>query len=311
MSTVSIAVFGSVNIDVTAFCERLPRPGETVAGGGYSMTLGGKGANQAVAAARLGAHASLIGRTGTDAFGALVRERLGACGVDLDRLYAQTGAATGVAVINVDSRAENTIVVVGGANMVVDSTDVERALPVLADAQVLLLQLEVPLAAALAAAARTRAAGGRVVLDPAPAPAGGLAASAYGAVDILTPNETETEALVGVRPQTSAEAASAAARLRERGVHTAIIKMGAAGVYFASADGSGFVPPFRVTAVNSVGAGDCFNGGLAFALAQGRPLADAVRFGAACGALATTGPGGAASAPALADVENLLRRAVA
>ncbi|HTT12120.1 MAG TPA: ribokinase [Burkholderiaceae bacterium] len=307
MTAASIAVFGSVNVDVTAFCARLPRPGETIHGRGYSMTLGGKGANQAVAAARLGAHASLIGRTGTDAFGALVRERLGTYGVNLDRLHAQQGAATGVAVINVDSRAENTIVVIGGANMLVDATDVERALPTLAAAQVLLLQLEVPLEAALAAAARTRAAGGKIMLDPAPAPAAGLSASVYAAVDMLTPNETETEALVGLRPQTPADAAIAAARLREQGVRTAIIKMGAAGVFFDGPEGSGYVPPFSVAAVNSVGAGDCFNGGLAFALAQGRVLPEAVRFGAACGALATTGPGGAASAPALADVEDLLR----
>jgi len=310
MTIASIAVFGSVNIDVTAFCVHLPRPGETVSGRKYSMTLGGKGANQAVAAARLGAHASLVGRTGTDAFGALARERLGAYGVELDRLHAQPEAATGIAVINVDSRAENTIVVIGGANMMVDATDVERALPLLAAAQVLLLQLEVPLAATLTAAACTRAAGGQVVLDPAPAPAGGLPTSVYATVDMVTPNETETEALVGVRPQTPADAARAAALLHERGVRTAIIKMGAAGVFFDGPDGSGFVPPFPVTAINSVGAGDCFNGGLAFGLAQGRALPDAVRFAAACGALATTGPGGAASAPTIADVEKLLGRGV-
>ena len=148
------------------------------------------------------------------------------------------------------------------------------------------------------------------MLDPAPVFAGGLFASVYAAVDMVTPNETETEALVGVRPQTPADAASAAALLRERGVRAAIIKMGAAGVFFDGPNGSGFVAPFLVTAINSVGAGDCFNGGLAFALAQGRALPDAVRFAAACGALATTGPGGAASAPTITDVENLLRRGV-
>jgi ribokinase len=308
MDALPIAVFGSVNIDVTAFCDRLPRPGETIAGRSYSMTLGGKGANQAVAVARLGAQSSLIGRTGIDAFGGLVRERLGAYGVDLDELLAQPGAATGVAVINVDSQAENTIVVIGGANMTVDSTDVERALPILTRARVLLLQLEVPLAATLEASARTRAAGGRVILDPAPAPAGGLPSMAYAAADLITPNETETEALVGVRPQTQAEAEIAAKRLLARGVSTAIIKMGAAGVFYHGPEGAGFVPPFPVRAINSVGAGDCFNGGLAVALAQGLVLPDAVRFAAACGALATTGPGGAASAPAIADVDNLLRR---
>jgi ribokinase len=275
------------------------------------MTLGGKGANQAVAAARLGAKSSLVGRTGDDAFGALARERLAAYGVDLGHLLAQAGAATGVAVINVDRHAENAIVVVGGANLNADASDVERALPTLAAARVLLLQLEVPLAASMQAGQRTRAAGGRVILDPAPAPAGGLSPEAYAAADLITPNETETEALVGIRPRTPADAAVAAARLREHGARTAIIKMGAAGVFHQGPDGEGFVPPFTVKAVNSVGAGDCFNGGLAYALAQGRSLPDAVRFAAACGALATTGPGGAASAPALAQVEGLLQRASA
>ncbi|MDE2094534.1 MAG: ribokinase [Burkholderiales bacterium] len=302
-----IAVFGSVNIDVTAWCDRLPRPGETVSGRAYSMSLGGKGANQAVAVARLGLRSVLIGRTGADDFGRLARDRLTALGVGLDHLHSSPDLASGVAVISVDAQAENCIVVIGGANLAVDATLAQQAAQPLRAARVLLLQLEVPLPAALAAAGLTRAAGGLVILDPAPAPAGGLPDEALHGVDVVTPNETETEAIVGVRPTGPTEAAQAAARLIARGVPTAVIKMGAAGVYFRGPNGEGFVAPFPVHAVNSVGAGDSFNGGLAAALARGASMADAVRFAAACGALATTGPGGAASAPTLAAVEALLR----
>jgi ribokinase len=302
----TIATCGSVNADITAFCDRLPRPGETVMGDRYAISLGGKGANQAVAVARLGMPSVLIGRTGADDFGAFVRGRLTGFGVDLDLLAADPQAPTGVAVIDVDATAENTIVVIGGANLAVDDTDMDRAEPTLQRAGVLLLQLEAPMATNLAAAATTRRAGGVVILDPAPAPAGGLGDDVLSAVDVVTPNETETESLVGVRPASAEDAAAAAARLVERGVRTAIVTMGARGVFFRGADGEGFVPPFTVTAIDSVGAGDIFNGGLAVALGRGDALPDAVRFAAACGALATTGPGGAGSAPTLAAVEALL-----
>ena len=305
--TVTVATCGSVNIDVTAFSERLPRPGETIHGERYTMSLGGKGANQAAAVARLGARSLFIGRTGVDAFGDLARARLGEIGVDLAHLAADPVAATGIAVIAVDSRAENSIIVIGGANMRVDRADVEKARPALAAARVLLLQLEIPMATALAAAAAMRAAGGLVVFDPAPAPAGGLQTDVFHLADVITPNETETEILVGTKPVMPAEAAEAAGRLLALGARAAVIKMGARGVFYRDASGEGFVPPFAVKAINTVGAGDCFNGGLAVALARGEPLGQAVRFAAACGALATTGPGGAASAPTLAAVEKLLR----
>ena len=304
---VSVAICGSVNIDVTAFSPRLPRAGETVHGSRYSMSLGGKGANQAAAVARLGARASFIGRVGADSFGDLARARLTEFGVDTTHLVTDPADATGVALIAVDDRAENSIIVVGGANLSIDRGDVEHASGLLHEARVLLLQLEIPLAAAFAAAATTRAAGGLVVLDPAPAPPGGLPDAAFNAADVITPNEVETEALVGIKPVTRIQAADAAGRLVARGARAAVVKMGARGVFYRDATGEGFVQPFPVAAINSVGAGDCFNGGLAVALARGEPFAAAVRFAAACGALATTGSGGAASAPTLAAVEDLLR----
>ncbi|MGD0183916.1 MAG: ribokinase [Roseiarcus sp.] len=302
----TVATCGSVNVDITAFCERLPRPGETVMGRRYTIALGGKGANQAVAVSRLGGRSIFVGRTGTDAFGALARRRLAELGVELDHLASDPNAPTGVAVIDVDRRAENSIIVIGGANLAVGEADVDAAKPALQLADALLLQLETPLAASLAAARLVRAAAGVVILDPAPAPIGGLDDEVFRAADVISPNETETETLVGILPTNPREAAAAASRLLARGAPAAIIKMGARGVYYRDSKSEGFVPLFSVRAVNSVGAGDCFNGGLAMALARGDPLADAVRFAAACGALATTGPGGADSAPTLEAVERLM-----
>ena len=304
----AVAAFGSVNIDVTGFCYRLPRAGETVPGSRSTTTLGGKGANQAAAAARLGDASLMIGRIGADAFGALARERLSALAVDSAYLLSTSGVATGMALITVDAKAENCIVVNGGANARVDQSVVDNAAVPLRAASALLLQLEVPLGPSLAAAALTRAGGGLVIFDPAPAPREGLPQAAYAAIDIITPNETETEALVGIRPESAADAARAAAVLASRGAPTAIIKMGARGAFYRSPQGEGFVPPFAVRAVNSVGAGDCFNGALAVALGRGDPLPEAVRFAAACGALATTGPGGAEAAPTLAAARDLLAR---
>ncbi len=304
-----VAILGSINTDITAFSERLPKPGETILGRRVTIALGGKGANQAVAVARLGARAVFIGRTGTDAFGAQVRGHLAEYGVDTEHLGSDAKAPTGVAIIDVDERGENCIVVVPGTNHLIDASDVARADGVLKSAGALLLQLETPLAPSLAAAQIVRAAGGMVLLDPAPVPPAGLGDEALRAADFVTPNEVETERLVGVRPDTEVKARTAAARLIERGARAAIVKMGAAGVYFRDAKEQGFVPAFPVNSVNTVGAGDSFNGGLAVALARGDDLPRAVRFAAACGALATTGSGGAGSAPSLAAVEGLLARA--
>ena len=305
---VTVAVCGSVNVDITAFCDRLPRPGETVMGQRYTMSLGGKGANQAVAVSRLGGRAVFIGRTGTDAFAALARDKLAELGVELGHLASDPSAPTGVAVIDADSHAENSIVVIGGANLGVSTADIDRAKPTLHVARVLLLQLEIPLAVNLIAARAMRDTTGIVILDPAPVPVGGLDDEVLRAADIISPNETETELLVGMRPTAPSEAAAAAYSLMARGAAAVIIKMGAHGVFFRDARAEGFVPPFPVEAVNSVGAGDCFNGGLAVALGRGDSLPDAVRFAAACGALATTGPGGAGSAPTLDAVERLMAR---
>lgn len=303
-----ITVFGSINLDLTTYGDRLPRPGETLHGDHYTMGLGGKGCNQAVAASRLGANTSLIGRIGGDGFGDFAKKTLTEFGVATDGVFVDPEVGTGIAIIGVDAQAENCITVIGGANMAINDTDVERARAAFEAADVLLLQMEIPLEAGLAAADIVRKSGGRVILDPAPAPASGLASDVLSRVDLVTPNESETECLTGRRPANAEQAARAAAQLRDMGVGAAVIKLGADGVYYQDPSGDGFIEPFQVRSVDSVAAGDCFNGGLAVALAEGRPLSDAVRFAAACGALSTTRRGASTSAPSLEAVRDLLSR---
>ena len=302
----SIAVFGSINIDITTYGARLPQPGETLHGDHYAIGLGGKGCNQAVAAMKLGARTTLIGRIGKDEFGKTALSALRRLGIATDGVLVDPDSDTGIAVIGVDAQAQNCITVIGGANLAIECSDVARARAPLESAAILLLQMEIPLDAGMAAADVVRRNGGRVILDPAPTPKGGLAPSVLSRVDVITPNETETEILTGLRPTNAEEAAVAATRLRTDGVAVVVIKLGADGAYYQDADGDGFVPPFRVVSVDSVAAGDCFNGGLAFAFAEGRPLSDAVRFASACGALSTTKAGATSSAPTLDDVSALL-----
>ena len=302
----TVAVFGSINIDVTAYMDRLPKPGETLHGREYKLGLGGKGANQAVAARKLGSPVAFIGRIGTDDFGQAAARELESYEVDLTLVGRDAGGATGIAIISVGEGGENYISVIGGSNLRLDHSDVERARAALEKADVLLLQLEVPLTQSLAAAAIVRAHGGKVVLDPAPVPAKGLPDNVLKAVDIITPNEIETGLLLGWQPSTPEEGLKAARELRNRGVPAAIVKLGGKGLAAAGPHGEGIVAPYKVEAIDTVAAGDSFNGGLAHALEQGLPLLEAARFAAACGALSTTRKGAAAAAPTIAEVEAFL-----
>ncbi len=302
----AIAVVGSINCDVVAYVERLPRAGETLFASAYRLGLGGKGANQAVAARRLGSTVSLVGRVGGDAFGHAVLDELRRFAVDTALVAVDADGATGMAMIHVAADGENTIAVVAGGNGVLGAADLEKGRAALLAARVLLLQLEVPLETSLAAAAIVRSERGLVILDPAPAPAGGLAPQVLAAIDILTPNETETAALTGALPRSADDGIAAARVLRQRGASSAIVKLGARGVAFSSAEAEGFEPPFKVKTIDSVAAGDCFNGALAHVLDQGSGLATAVRYAAAAGALSTTRPGAAAAAPSAEEVVRLL-----
>jgi ribokinase len=302
----TVCVFGSVNIDITAYLDRLPRPGETLHGHDYKLGLGGKGANQAVAARKLGSDVAFIGRIGADDFGKAAERELAAYGVNLGLIRRDPDGATGIAIIKVGEGGENIISIVAGSNFAIDASDVARGRAALETAKVLLLQLEVPLAASLAAAAIVRKAGGIVILDPAPAPKDGLTPEILKAIDIITPNETEAGLILGWQPKSLEDGLKAAKELRARGVATAVVKLGSRGLAVASAEAETILPAFKVHAIDTVAAGDSFNGGLGHALESGMPLLEALRYAAACGALSTTRKGASAAAPTQDEVEAFL-----
>lgn len=304
----SVIVIGSVNVDIVTYADRAPRPGESLTGYRYSMVLGGKGANQSVAVARLGMPVRFIGRVGADSFGDFIRSRLAGLGVDSSHLTIDAMLPTGIAVIGVDGHGENAITVIPGANTGLTVEQVEGNAPLFRDAKVLLAQLEHPFPATLKAVELARRAGALAILDPAPAPTFPFPADTIRLFDALTPNEIETEALTGIAPVDIESAAAAARRLRETGLPLALVKLGARGVYVDSADFKGHVPPFAVKAIDTVAAGDCFAAGLAVALAEGMAIESAVRLGAASGALACTKEGSSEAAPTRQEVEALLTK---
>ena len=300
-----VIVFGSINMDLVAKTPRLPVVGETIQGYEFFTAAGGKGANQAVAAARLGIPTYLVGRLGNDDFGRRLLTELQAAGVRTDGVSIDEVTSSGVAVITVDDRGENTIAIVAGANGRLDEIDVERLRTVLPGAAALLMQFEIPLPTVLWAARAARQAGVSVILDPAPAR--DIPAELYPLVDIMTPNQLEASQLVGFPIGGQEAATQAAVELQQRGVGTAIVKLGDRGVVCATAEETFFVPAFPVHAVDTVAAGDAFNGGLAAALSQGLPLQQAVVWGAAAGALAATKVGAQPSLPNRETFDAFLR----
>ncbi len=297
----SIAVFGSINMDLVARTPRLPAPGETLTGHTLRLIPGGKGANQAVACARLGAHTHMIGRVGEDEFGRSLLASLGQDGIDTTRIAIDDSVSSGVAVIAVDDAAENTIIVIPGANALVDQKDLGDLEAVLPECQFLLLQLELPMRMVVEAAEVAQRCGVQVILDPAPARP--LPTDLLKLVDILTPNSTEAEMLVRFPVEDEESAAQAARILLAQGAKRVTIKMGALGAYVAGPEGEQLHPAIPVTAVDTVAAGDAFNGALAVALAESRPFEEAVHWALAGGACAVTVEG---AQPSMPDRETLL-----
>ena len=291
-------------MDLVARAPRIPEPGETIIGTGFRTAPGGKGANQAVAAARLGAQVSMVGRVGVDAFAGQLLDNIAAAGVDHTFVVQDSEAATGVALIVVDDAGQNSIVVASGANMCLVPADVDAAEAVISSADVLLLQLESPLETVTRAAELAHAHGVRVILNPAPARS--LPAALLSIVDVLVPNEGETALLTGLPVGSDAEAEAAAAALRDIGVGTVILTLGQRGAILASEKGTQLLPAFDVSPVDTTAAGDAFVGGFAVALAEGRTLAEAVRWGNAAGALATTKLGAQPSLPTRRALEEML-----
>ena len=282
-------------MDLVTFADRLPQDGETVVGNRFVTYAGGKGANQAVAVARMGARSAMVGRVGDDMFGPQLIELLQDAGVETEWVGVSEGVSSGIAVISVGEGGQNRIVQVLGANDTCGETEYDALAALLLRASVLLLQLEVSVELSLRVAQLAASQGVTVILDPGPVRP--VPADFYRNVSVITPNETEAEALVGYPIRDTHTAASAARELLNRGVGAAVIKLGGQGAYWADGEGSGHILPFPVEAVDTVAAGDACNGALAVALAEGRPLEEAVRWGSAAGALAVTKVGAQDSMP--------------
>ena len=306
MSSSSILVVGSSNTDMIIKLDRIPRPGETILGGAFVTAAGGKGANQAVGAARAGGQVAFIARVGQDMFGDQAVAGFVKDGINVDHVSRDKTNPSGVALIFVAKDGENSIAVAGGANAKLSPADVRKAKAAFAGASVLVMQLETPLETVQAAADLAAKAGVRVILNPAPAQP--LPDKLLKRVSILTPNETEAELLTGIAVTDDAAAAAAAAKLRARGVQTVIITLGARGAFVATEGGAQHVPGFKVNAVDTTAAGDIFNGALAVALAEGRPLEQAVRFANAAAAISVTRLGAQPSAPTRRETEKFLNK---
>ncbi len=301
----AVISFGSLNMDLVARSPHLPKPGETLTGHSFETIPGGKGANQAVAVARLGIPTQMVGRVGGDGFGRSLLNALQTDGVGCDSVAVDEAIHSGVAMIAVDDASENHIIVVPGANGRVGEPEVAQLSRLLPTAQVLLLQLEVPLSAVVAAAVAAKQAGVLVILDPAPARTD-LPHDLYPLIDILTPNQVEAAQLVGFPVGDRPAALAAAETLQQRGVNTVVIKLGRQGALCLTAEGAFDVPSFPVQAVDTVAAGDAFNGGLAAAIAQGLALPEATRHAAAVAALSVTKAGAQPSLPSRSSLEAFL-----
>ena len=299
-----VVVVGSFNMDLVIKTERRPQKGETLIGEEFGMFIGGKGANQAIAASRLGADVTMIGRLGTDLFGDTFLSEFAREKIDTDFVVRDAAVGTGVASPVIDADGDNSIIIVPRANMRLDVEDVERASRKIADADVLLLQLEVPIEPSQRAAEIARTNGVEVILNPAPACE--LPDSFLALVDILIPNEVETEFLSKVAVADDEGARLAAHVLFEKGVSTIVLTLGSRGALLLTSDQSKLVPAYSVKVVDTTAAGDAFCGAIAIALAGGEKIEDAVAFANATGALAVTVLGAAPSMPTSEQVHAFL-----
>jgi ribokinase len=304
-----IVVVGSLNMDFVVTVKHLPAPGETVLGRDFQMIPGGKGANQACAAGKLGAGsitAKMVGRVGHDVFADHLKASLAAAGVDVSAVHAAKSQPTGVALIWVDASGQNSIVVASGANLALTATDTQAMRQVFKGAKTVLFQLETPLDTVAAALRAAREEGARTILDPAPAQP--LPAEVLSQVDVLTPNESEACLLLGrAAARVTVEQAPALARdLLAKGPSQIILKLGDLGCFFHDGERELHSPCFPVEARDATAAGDTFNGALAVALAEGRPTEQALAFANAAAAISVTRLGAQASIPTRGEVDEFL-----
>jgi ribokinase len=305
----TVVVVGSLNMDFVVAVDRLPAPGETVLGRDFQMIPGGKGANQACAAAKLATNSlqvRMLGRVGNDTFGDHLKASLSAAGVDVATVNASRSHPTGVALITVDASGQNSIVVAPGANHALIASDAEAMRSVFRGTSLVLFQLESPLDTVAAALKIAREQGARTILDPAPALP--LSAELLANVDILTPNETEASRLLDLPPRRVAvcDAPALARSLRECGPSAVVLKLGDQGCFYSDAQAEVYCPAFSVAARDATAAGDVFNAAFAVALAEDRPIPEALRFANAAAAISVTRIGAQASVPTRAEVDQLL-----
>jgi ribokinase len=300
-----IVVIGSSNTDMIVKLKTLPKPGETVIGGHFSTASGGKGANQAVAAARAGGNVVFVCKVGSDSLGETALRNYSGEGIDIAHASIAEGEPSGVALIFVDEKGENSIAVASGANAKLLPEDILKIKQVIADADILLMQLEIPIETVEMAAEIAYEHKVKVILNPAPAQA--LSDDLLSKIALITPNETEAEILTGKTVIDSDDAERAAKMLLRKGVGTVIITMGAKGAYLYSEDIQGLLPAYSVQAADTTAAGDVFNGALAVSLADGNELDEAIKFATAASALSVTKSGAQPSIPNKDEITRFIK----
>ncbi|MFY0685700.1 MAG: ribokinase [Cyclobacteriaceae bacterium] len=298
-----ILVIGSSNTDMVVKSEHLPRPGETVLGGVFQMIPGGKGANQAVAAASLEGNVTFIAKVGQDLFGKEAIVGFKARGINVDHIYTDHHTPSGVALIMVDGKGENSISVALGANNELSSDDIVQKSAIIEDSGFLLIQLEIPIESVRKAIQIAKQNNTKVILNPAPAQS--LDEDLLSGVDIITPNESEAKLLTNINVTDIDSAGRAASLLRKKGIPIVIITMGAQGAYVRSDELDELIPGYRVKAIDSTAAGDTFNGALTVALAEGLSLRSAIGFANQAAAFSVTKLGAQTSVPSKNDLSTI------
>jgi ribokinase len=300
----NIVVVGSSNTDMIIKTDKIPKPGETVIGGKFYKAAGGKGANQAVATSRAGGNVTFIASIGNDVFGEEAIKGFSDDGINTEYIKNDSGEASGIALILVDSKGENSIAVASGANLKLHESDLEDIHSNITNADVLLMQLEIPIETVQAAAKIAYSAGVKVILNPAPAQA--LSDDLLKCISVLTPNETEAELLTGVEVNNENDAKKAAKILLEKGVELVIITLGSNGALVATKEDSKLIPGFKVDATDTTAAGDVFNGALAVAISENKGLHDSIKFAHAAAAISVTRMGAQPSAPQRDEIQKML-----
>ena len=301
----SVISLGSINMDLVVRTPRFANPGETIVGLDFYTAPGGKGANQAVAVGRLGVDALMFGRIGDDFFGKNLLKNLQENNVGIKGVKIDDALPTGTALITVDDHAENIIIIIPGANSAVGDSDINNLIPFFKKGNILMLQLEIPLDTVVAATKKAKESGVKVLLDPAPARE--LPDELLQLCDFITPNETEAQFLTGVKIENSVDAKKAAEVLLEKGVQAVIVKMSSKGSYYYDGSIEILFPAYKVDAIDTVAAGDAFNGSFAAALSEGKQIEEILQWANACGALSTTKPGAQPSMPSREELISFIK----